>query len=156
MSMQGKEFKIGEHTYTVCPFTGEVGLALLFDLMQYAGGIGEVIKGLEIPDDISMSNILEHEDFLLNVIAKILQGIPKLFSRKSVPFIKELIANVTIDGKDLDRPEVFNSTFACNYSELFMLIAKIIQINYVGEGQKLKDFFTGLMDKAKTMLPSEK
>jgi hypothetical protein len=155
MSMQGQEFKLGEHVYTVCPFVAEHGLEILFELMQYTSGVGDILKGLNIPEDINFDNILDYEDFLMDVIAKILQGLPNLFSRKSVPFIKELVEFVTVDGKPLRQSEIFNSIFACNYSELLILIAKVIKINYVGEGQKLKDFFTGLLGKAKTMLPSK-
>lgn len=149
--MEGKEFKIGEHVYTVCPFTGERGLELLFELTQYMGAAGDTIKGLTIDQELSLGELLEDDKFVIDIISRILQNLPKVLSKKSIPFIKNLIEHVTIDGKFLKDQVVFDSTFACNYTELFVLVGKVIKINFIGEGKGLKDFFTDLLEKAKAL-----
>jgi hypothetical protein len=138
------------HDYTIMVFAAREGLYLLSQLAFYLSNVLRVLPGVDFKT-FSFKSLVDGEidEALIDNVVDALQS-AFADSDKVIDLILKLIRKCVRDQDELSDEIVFDSVFAENYDELFLLLKEVITINFLSRNsmkESLKKQLATQMEK---------
>ena len=123
-----------EQVYKVTQFPGEEGFNLLPEIVEM---IGDSLAKLATMGNSGGGDFLD-QDIDASLLGEALTVFSKKIAEKGgAEFIKKLLAGTTRNGKEFSKMGIssnqtwsFNEAFTGNYSEMFRVVAFVLEANY--------------------------
>lgn len=123
------------HAYTLLPFGASEGWRLAVALFALVGGsLGKLLSGLLAgaggsgTGTGSLGKLLEADLDLEAIVRDLAQALLGAEGHGE-QLLKQLLRNVTRDGKGLDNAAVFDLAFQANYGELAEVVVWSVEVN---------------------------